>query len=168
MHVLFQSGIDCTNCLLNCSNNGNCLFKKDTLVCNCNSNFTGSTCQTNLHPCSSFPCLNNGTCSDNVSSQTYTCQCNTELYNGANCEKAVDFCANYSCSGNGYCQKVNNQPVCSCFYGSSGTNCSTVSLQTQLVRAVISTSTIIAICFIIGFYALMIAMDLDKFYRDFI
>jgi hypothetical protein len=166
-HILLQSGIDLTNCLVNCSNKGSCSYENRTIVCNCLANYTGTSCQKDLRPCSSFPCLNNGTCTDNVTAQTYTCACNSQLYYGDNCENRVNLCANVTCSGAGYCKKVNNQAVCSCNYGFSGANCSIVATKTKITKMVNWAATLIAILFMIFVYLYVLAMDADKFYRDF-
>ncbi len=65
--VVMKNGFTVTSCMSNCSNNGICEFKENqTYGCLCNTFYIGEFCQTDKRPCSSVPCLNNGTCSEVV------------------------------------------------------------------------------------------------------
>ena len=138
---------DLTGCLVNCTNQGKCKLDSLTkkLICACDRDFSGSSCQASILPCSKLLCLNNGTCS-NVYNETvgalynytYTCQCKKNYY-GQNCEKQVNLCLNVNCSSHGYCLQGN----CKCFYGYNGTNCELTNTFKEVVFYVQLTSLII-------------------------
>ncbi|RNA25115.1 von Willebrand factor type EGF and pentraxin domain-containing 1, partial [Brachionus plicatilis] len=121
---LMITKLDLNNCLTNCSNNGRCKFgrERQTLVCECFGNFIGSSCHKDKRACSSNPCLNNGTCTNEQGG--FRCQCMKEYYFGTNCEKEIDLCANETCSKNGVCVvKENHEILCECFNLYSGEKC---------------------------------------------
>ena len=110
-HDLLNSNYDLSGCMTNCSNKVSCRF--DTVLnkfyCLCDSIYSsGSACNVDIRPCSSNPCLNNGTCVDysnglryNMSvpdNVTYSCLCNKH-YKGENCEEKINICQNETCSG---------------------------------------------------------------------
>ena len=138
---------DITGCLASCSNQGKCKLDPNTqkLICQCLNNFAGSSCQTDLRPCSQNKCLNNATCV-NVNNMTlYECQCQSSLYYGTYCENKVNVCLNKTCSGHGYCIVVNETvPACKCFKGYQGDICDQEDSSRKLVKGVQSTSVIIA------------------------
>ena len=116
---LFTQNVDINNCLLDCSSNGLCKYLANTnsFGCECNNYFTGPSCQTDLRPCSSNPCMNNGTCIQNItdlSNPTYYCECD-KFYEGSLCQNKIDLCKNQTCSKKGNCIEVNNEPICRCF-----------------------------------------------------
>ena len=160
---LFTQNIDMSNCLLNCSSNGFCKNSAsgNALVCDCNQYFVGPACQIDLRPCSSNPCLNNGTCVQNItdiSNPTYFCECD-KYYEGSVCQNKIDLCQNQTCSKQGNCIEVNNEPVCSCHYLFEGSNCESESQTLKTVKSLISTASVIAILTIVFFYSLIIASD---------
>ena len=174
---LLSSSYDLSGCVVNCSNNGMCKFVSNTFFCLCDySYFTGYACQTDTRPCSSNPCLNNATCVDysnaksfnmsstigNNSSEFY-CFCD-EYHEGSNCEIEKNICQNETCSSNGNCVAVNNKAKCNCFSMYSGDRCETESAALKTVKAIISTTSIIAILTLIFFYCLIIVMDIIKYF----
>jgi hypothetical protein len=62
----------------------------------------------------------------------------------------------------------NNVPTCSCFSGYSGANCDTQSAALKSIKSAISAASWIAIACIVGFYALVVLMDVDKFWRHLV
>ena len=156
-------------CLLNCSNKGVCSFNPDTnkLFCLCKSAYLiGDSCQIDTRPCSSNPCLNNGSCSDirnNNSTLEFKCSCG-RFYEGIYCESKIDVCKNETCSGNGKCEDVNSQAKCKCFSMFLGERCEAKSEELVKIQSVISTATLIAIIAVGLFYCTFIAMDISKMY----
>ncbi|XP_069130299.1 protocadherin Fat 1-like isoform X2 [Argopecten irradians] len=65
--------------------------------------------------CSTFPCMNGGTC-QNSGINSYICVCPDRFY-GAKCEIDSDPCANSPCRNNAKCQNIKDMPnefECSC------------------------------------------------------
>jgi len=157
------------DCLLNCSNHGECVLNLyGKFVCNCQSNFTGSSCNIDKRICSSQPCLNNGTCEDIIDGQMYSHNCTCALfYYGTYCQFKEDVCKDEKCSLNGLCVDVQNEPTCKCFKFYSGTKCEIESQGLKTTKSIVSTSSILAIIILISFYLLFIFLDLcgHKRYR---
>ncbi|XP_045117385.1 cubilin-like [Portunus trituberculatus] len=76
--------------------------------------------------CSSQPCLNGGTCSQNAYS--YTCVC-LPGYTGQNCQLVIDMCANNPCLNGGTCTQGFNSFTCSCPSSHTGDRCQTENQQ---------------------------------------
>ena len=100
-----NDGSDFTDCLVNCSNNGNCIVSADKqLTCECNEHFTESDCSRDMRLCSKRLCSNNGTCIDKINATeieyNFECQC-PDNFVGRNCQIRIDLCLNETCSLNG-------------------------------------------------------------------
>ncbi len=151
LDILTQQTSDISGCLLQCSSQGQCQLNQNTQMyeCGCKTYFSGSACQYDSRPCSSGPCLNNGTCT-NVqglnSTLSFQCECQNTYY-GENCEKQIDICQNKTCNGKGYCFNSQNEPKCKCFSGYSGDECDLTSATVKLVQSVQFTSSLV--CFIV-------------------
>lgn len=139
-------------------------------MCVCNFEyFQGSACEFDVRPCSSNPCLNNGTCLDYFSKgynlellkmkNTFQCVCN-KYFEGAYCEAKINVCQNETCSSHGNCVDLNNEPKCECFNLYEGDKCETATSTLQTIKTVVSVSSLIAIGVVIGFYMGIILMDL--------
>jgi hypothetical protein len=153
--------MDITNCLLNCSNRGSCIFDTVEFKCNCFKHYTGAVCEYDMRKCSSQICLNNGTCTDLIDSKKqyyFKCDC-METFAGKHCEIPLDICENVTCSSNGYCVKEENKPVCKCFYLYSGLLCEFEANSRRIIRGVITSSTIIAIVTVLSVYLLVVFND---------
>ncbi len=136
-------------------------------VCQCNQYKTGASCQTDSRPCSSSPCLNNGTCSDTNNNTSFYCTCQNSLYFGVNCEHQVDLCLNNTeiChESHGYCIMNETKPVCKCFMDFSGINCETMSTSLVVKKAIINVSTIVAILVMVCFMIIILGFDYTKYF----
>ena len=183
---LLKSNLDINNCVSNCSNNGVCKLLDDSNIfgCICDSDHTGSKCEIDLRPCSTYPCLNYKNC-ENVFDSVYfdpnkqtirniysdfKCYCKQYFY-GKRCELEINLCQNETCSGNGICTEIkdiksNNKSVkCNCFGIDSfeGDKCEFKSSKRKTVETAVKTSSIIAICVLISLFCLLISMDIHKY-----
>ncbi|XP_059806237.1 sushi, nidogen and EGF-like domain-containing protein 1 [Hypanus sabinus] len=75
-----------------------------------------------INECSSQPCLNGGTCKDDINS--FVCECQ-KAFAGTFCELAVNPCRLNPCGARGFCRSVNGSYVCTCKVGYSGKHCNT-------------------------------------------
>jgi hypothetical protein len=174
LNIILSSYIgDLSSCLVNCSNQGICVLNSlDKYICQCNEYSTGQACQSDSRPCSSNPCLNNGTCSNIYDNQTsassFQCICQDNLYGGTYCENKVDLCLNKTdvCFNDqqGYCIINGSQPMCKCKNGYSGDKCEIISTSLIVKKVIISVSTIIAIVVIISFIILVLFFDFTKYF----
>ena len=161
---ILTSNIDLSDCLSNCSNSSECKFVQDKFSCSCSTYYIGATCATDIRPCSSSPCLNNGTCIQNLtdlSSPTYYCDCGL-LFNGENCEIKIDVCQNETCLNNGKCIDSNNKPKCKCFDLYSGTRCETVSESLGRINTIRTSATRVAILIICLLYLFVVFLDVTR------
>ncbi len=164
---MLLSPYDITPCLLNCSNHGQCVLNGDFYFCSCLDNYSGQTCEVDLRLCSSQPCINNATCIDYIEFGSYLFNCTCpDLYYGMYCQFKEDVCKNEKCSSNGVCQDMKNKPVCKCFDEFSGKQCETKSMRLKVIKAVVSTSTVLAIVIIVLCYLLFIFFDLCGFFSS--
>ena len=157
---------DLSACLSNCSNQGICILDSlmNTYICQCNQYRNGLSCQSDTRPCSSGPCLNNGTCLNlNLNSTEFECQCKLNYY-GVFCENKIDLCQNQTCSNNGYCFINNTQPICKCLNGYNGDTCELEKVSVKILR-VVRTSSILICGSTIGFTIfLVVSNDIWNFF----
>ena len=164
---ILEMKIDTSDCLNNCSNNGECFVNQNNAFkCLCDAFYSGSTCKVDKRPCASNPCLNNGSCVQNltdIANSTFYCEC-SEIYKGNFCEIEIDLCQNVTCSYNGKCMIKENKPDCKCFDLYSGEFCETSSDKLKAIRSIASISSTIAILFIIVCYLIFMLSDVMKFF----
>jgi len=163
----FTGGL--SECLVNCSNQGICVLNSlEQYVCQCNQFRLGASCQTDSRPCSSNPCLNNGTCSNKNNDTSFYCTCqNPKIYYGIYCENKKDLCRNNTeiCFKNqGYCIMNETQPMCKCLIDYYGTNCEIISTSLFVKKSIINVSTLIAILVLVIFIVLLFCFDFTKYF----
>ncbi|CAF1017436.1 unnamed protein product [Brachionus calyciflorus] len=169
--TLISTNIDINDCLLNCSSQGNCKQISQKFICECFSNYAGTSCQLNTQPCASNPCLNNGTCINDLINKNFSCEClknenQTSLFYGSFCQNKVNICENETCSNNGVCYDINDEAKCKCFKSYTGEKCENETDEIKVIKSVIKASAIIATGILISTYSLVIFSDLSKVFCE--
>ncbi|XP_054989208.1 protocadherin Fat 3 isoform X2 [Sorex araneus] len=104
-----------------CQHGGSCSsLPSGGYQCACQSQFTGSNCESEITACFPNPCRNGGSC-DPIGN-SYTCSCRAGL-TGATCEEDVDECAREECENGGACVNVFGSFMCNCTRGFVGPRC---------------------------------------------
>jgi hypothetical protein len=156
-----------TGCLSNCSNNGVCgLNSANKFYCNCNSFFTGDSCQTDTRACSSSPCKNGANCSEIIipnQPNSYNCSCSSSLFYGTNCEFKIDVCKGYDCSSHGTCYDNFSSPACNCFENYFGDICQNKTEALVAIQKTIEFTSYLAIGILSGFFVAILIMDYFSF-----
>ncbi|XP_078734164.1 protein crumbs homolog 2-like isoform X3 [Lampetra fluviatilis] len=80
-------------------------------TCRCLPGTTGENCSVNLDECESQPCLNGGSCIDNIGS--FSCEC-APGFTGSLCREDVDECLSSPCLNGGTCVDQINGFRCLC------------------------------------------------------
>ncbi|XP_075904907.1 protein jagged-1a-like isoform X2 [Nelusetta ayraudi] len=88
--------------------------------CECQEGFTGTYCHQNVNDCQSAPCLNGGTCIDEV--RQFQCIC-AAGWDGATCQNNVDECGSSPCRNGGACRDLINDFHCQCLDDWKGKTC---------------------------------------------
>eukprot|EP00058_Branchiostoma_floridae_P002319 XP_002587807.1 hypothetical protein BRAFLDRAFT_92256 [Branchiostoma floridae] len=89
-------------------------------TCSCPTGYTGESCEIEINECDATPCLNGGTCTDEIG--TFTCEC-PPGYHGDRCQNDFDECSSNPCRNGGQCLQGLNDYTCSCAQGFTGKNC---------------------------------------------
>ncbi|XP_078600673.1 protocadherin Fat 4-like [Branchiostoma floridae x Branchiostoma japonicum] len=89
-------------------------------TCSCPTGYTGDSCEIEINECDATPCLNGGTCTDEIG--TFTCEC-PPGYHGDRCQNDFDECSSNPCRNGGQCLQGLNDYTCSCAQGFTGKNC---------------------------------------------
>ncbi|KAL9980337.1 hypothetical protein ACROYT_G008909 [Oculina patagonica] len=82
-----------------------------------------------INECASNPCLNGGTCVDQVNG--YVCNCQPG-YGGVHCQTNINECSSNPCLNEATCVDQVNGYVCNCQPGYTGVNCQTSSSSSWL------------------------------------
>ncbi len=162
---------DLSACLSNCSNQGVCILDSlmNKYICQCFQYRKGVACQTDSRPCSSNPCLNNGTCSNINNDTSFECTCQeSNLFFGIYCENKLDLCQNNTnvCASpnQGYCIMNGSQPMCKCMMGYSGIRCEIISTSLVVRKYIIDSSTIITIIVLASYIVFVVFLDCTKYF----
>lgn len=90
--------------------------------CDCLAGFTGVRCETDWNDCESQPCLNDGTCIDEIGG--FKCNCTDTGYSGTLCQNNIDECViDRPCLNGGICFDTYGAYTCECGPGFGGNNC---------------------------------------------
>ncbi|MPC12545.1 Neurogenic locus Notch protein [Portunus trituberculatus] len=131
-----------------CRNGATCTGNHSSYTCHCSSGWTGTQCTERSMPavdssgkaigcaagpcfggvrcefeyneCDSNPCVNGGTCVDNIGA--YECLCGRG-YTGKRCEIKFDLCSDNPCPANLVCVDKGNSYSCECLRGFTEDNC---------------------------------------------
>ncbi|XP_065216653.1 protein jagged-2-like [Planococcus citri] len=107
-----------------CQNGGTCSnTAPDQYMCTCPEGLSGSRCEVVINPCVTGPCVNGGTCIENLENQNhYQCLC-PPGWTGSDCSINIDECASSPCQNGGTCVDAINGYQCLCSSNWEGDHC---------------------------------------------
>jgi hypothetical protein len=123
---LCEDGFIGLDCRFNSSSEANCTAFSSIPVRLCDPGFQDDDCRVDTDECSSDPCLNGGTCQDQVNG--FICLC-LQGYSGLSCQIDVDECSSSPCHNGATCVDDINGLICLCPPGFSGSACQTNILE---------------------------------------
>lgn len=105
-----------------CKNGAHCNWIGQlNFTCTCQMGYTGNLCDYGIDDCIGDPCLNGGTCIDNIG--YYNCTC-IFGYTGTLCETDIQECASFPCMNGGTCKEPDvGFYKCICPWGFVGRRC---------------------------------------------
>ena len=157
---------DISACLTNCSGNGECSLDSNyNFYCACYEFYGGKTCNTDLRPCVSWPCMWNGNCSNIINGTSYDFECKCPYpYYGRHCHLKINLCQNVTCKKmQGTCQINGTIAECKCFTGFHGDHCELLSQEMQTVKTISNVTGVLAGLCLATFFGFFIFMDITKY-----
>jgi len=124
-------------------NSQSCLDGIDTFSCACSPGWSGDTCEIWVGWCTEMPCLNGGTCKDDLTRSSYVCEC-AGGFIGDNCGTNVNDCADHPCLNGASCVDGIETFSCECqtpFVGKFCQTDPTATTTTTTTTTTTSTST---------------------------
>uniref|UniRef100_A0A8C4LCP9 Delta-like protein n=1 Tax=Equus asinus TaxID=9793 RepID=A0A8C4LCP9_EQUAS len=110
-----------------CGPHGHCVSQPGgNFSCVCDSGFTGTYCHENIDDCLGQPCLNGGTCIDEV--DAFRCFCPSG-WEGELCDTNPNDCLPDPCHSRGRCHDLVNDFYCACDDGWKGKTCHSREFQ---------------------------------------
>ncbi|XP_012934800.1 sushi, von Willebrand factor type A, EGF and pentraxin domain-containing protein 1 [Aplysia californica] len=103
-----------------CEHGGQCVLVNETAWCVCQAGYTGARCEESVDNCLGQPCLNLGSCQNEVSG--FSCLC-TPGFSGPTCEVDIDECMSSPCQNGGSCLDQATGYSCFCPAGWTGAHC---------------------------------------------
>ncbi|XP_052258676.1 sushi, von Willebrand factor type A, EGF and pentraxin domain-containing protein 1-like [Dreissena polymorpha] len=94
---------------------------QESVICICQDEYTGESCESLLWYCKDTTCKNGGQCSV-VNGYEVVCSC-LDGYSGPYCETNIDECSSQRCPPNSVCVDGLNSATCVCRNGKIGENC---------------------------------------------
>ncbi|GAB1868117.1 Protein crumbs [Camponotus japonicus] len=124
-----RDSVGCQLCFdTDCKNDGYCLDKANSYVCECPAGYAEDDCSINIDECVGNKCQNGATCIDGIAN--YTCVCNIG-WQGWLCDSDINECVTLSpCQHDGVCVNLPGHFRCECPDQFTGNLCESFRLIT--------------------------------------